>query len=248
MREERRQHFLNKRFSEQDAGPLFPSSWQSSFQIANKSEQEQGGLLHACLDYKAQAVAIDHMLQSAEPMFDKSTEEGTRFRIYRLGGFEVRTSQEPGRKEVVGAIFLMCTALQASMEGKRSQGPSEQEEVVKVTEYIERAGDAALHRSYVVLETAQKNIILTEKLADGTATWETNPQGLELRNALAKVLRSVDCSVARIAIRDMMSHQARFNRPGTCASTSKCKRYARGAYDRAQAPQVMALAKKDAKA
>jgi len=244
VREERTQHFLSKQFSEEDAGSLFPSSWQSSFQVARVSKEEQGGLLHARPDYKAQAAAFDHVLRSAAPAFDKSTEDGVRFRIYRFGGIEVRTTQGPCGEEAVGAVFSMSTAL----EGRQGQGAGDREEVVKVTEYIERAKDAALHHSYVVLETDKGSTILTERLASGASTWEENPRGLEVRNALAKVLRSVECSVARIAVRDMRSHQARFNKPGNSASASKCKRYARGAYDRAQAPQVMALAKKEAKA
>merc|ERR1712032_1205869 len=65
---------------------------------------------------------------------------------------------------------------------------SENEKIVKVTHYVESADGEP--RQYVALETEKRNVIITEELDDGTVTWEENPQNLETRNTLAKVLRS----------------------------------------------------------
>merc|ERR1712151_355130 len=132
----------------------------------------------------AQSGAIKHFLTSAEPAFDKTTEDGTRFRIYRIGSLEVRTTQEFSHEEFIGAVFSLRTPQQASMEDRQGQSANEQEQVVKATEYIEGAeNDPSLRRNYVVLETNCGNVIMTERLADGSATWEVNPQMLEVRNS-----------------------------------------------------------------
>merc|ERR1712060_342696 len=101
VREERKQHFLSGEFHEEDAGSLFPSSWKMSFQIAKKD----GGHLCERPEFLSQAAVLGPALASALPTFDKCTEDGIRFRIYRVGGIEVRTTQESGSEEEIGAVF-----------------------------------------------------------------------------------------------------------------------------------------------
>merc|ERR1712050_377462 len=118
--------------------------------------------------------------------------------------------------------------------GNRGQTAGEQEQVVKVAEYVERAEDLLGH-SYVVLETDQGNTIITEKLRSGAVTWEVNPAGLEARNSLAKVIRYDDCGDASIAVWQLKNYQPKATHAVSGASASKCKRYARCVYDRATA-------------
>merc|ERR1712151_329977 len=93
-----------------DVGPIFPASWMSSIELAARgclgpAGRAQKGHLQARPDYKAKAAAFDRILQSALPIFDKSTEDGLRFRIYNVGSLEVRTMQEYDGGETIGAVF-----------------------------------------------------------------------------------------------------------------------------------------------
>merc|ERR1712079_178435 len=47
--------------------------------------------------------------------------------------------------------------------------------------------------SYIVFQTECGNTIVTEKLQDGSVTWDENPSNLEERNTLASMVRSADC-------------------------------------------------------
>jgi hypothetical protein len=100
MRDERKQHFLSTDFEESNAGPLFPSSWKASFQVAKK----EGSRLRPRSDFVSQNALS---LLSATPVFEKCSEEGTCFRIYREGALELRTIQEPFGEETLGAVFSM---------------------------------------------------------------------------------------------------------------------------------------------
>jgi len=98
VREERATHFLSAMFVADDAGTLFPSSWTSSFKVAYDPQQRSQVQLQT-------ANNVDKILQSAEPVFDKSTEDGTRFRVYVSDGVEVRTTQEQDGDQIIGAVF-----------------------------------------------------------------------------------------------------------------------------------------------
>merc|ERR1712216_188451 len=112
-------------------------------------------------------------------------------------------------EEVVGAVFSVRTAPVMQQPAAEAQVP-EQEKITKVTEFVE--ADEAHYRSYIVLETAEGNVIATEKLADGTATWEENPQALENRNAFAKFIRAWDCTQCKksnLTVADMEAFKTR---------------------------------------
>merc|ERR1712061_46519 len=128
------------------------------------------------------------MGESAVPDFDKVTEDGSRFSIYRIGSLEVRTITEPDCEPVIGAVFSVHAP-----SDQKSAIP-EQEEIVKATEYVERVG--LEFQVYVTLETDQKNFLVLE---DGTLRFEENPSNLEDRTSLAKVLRTADCSSMTVA-------------------------------------------------
>merc|ERR1712173_375574 len=112
-----------------------------------------------------------------------------RFRIYRFGSLEVRTIQAHNSEETVGAVFSV-RAPKGTMVGKKDRCVDDDEKMVKATEYVERADEGTVtnHHYYVVLETAKGNVIVTEKLRDGTVTWNENPRDLEDRTSLARVL------------------------------------------------------------
>jgi hypothetical protein len=253
VKQRRKAHFLSAAFSEQNAGKLFPAFWTDSIAISTAVEVNA---LSPRPDYKAKAHMFEDVLKSSVPGFDKSTEEGSRFRIYRCGNLEVRTLQEHGKGEEVGAVFS-SPALTAAPPGAEAEAEApvasrrgnwsqrDGEKIVKVTLYVERDLDTSgrcrvavdgrpQHRSYVVLETEQGASIVTEKLADGRALWQENPEDMASRNSLAKVLRS---SEGGTLVKDAKSfwlvEQQIGSRTGVAASSSKRKCYAQGVFKKA---------------
>jgi len=205
VQQQRTDVFFGKNFDATNPGTLFPSSWASSIEIARGQAPVKGSALVACPDADA-----DHVLESA-PVFDKKAEDGTRFFIFRQDGLEVRTIDE-----MVGAVFSISTP-----------AAEEHENLVKVTEYVEIADDASStlnNHSYIVFETEQRNMIVTEMLKDGTLTWHQNPTDLASRNSNAKVIRWAD---ATVTVRDMTRFQA-------TACFPKSKRYAQAIYNAAR--------------
>jgi hypothetical protein len=102
LRARRKEVFLSTEFAVDQPGCLFPHSWTPSIEIAeNKSESK----LELCPEYKSLATTLAPKLKEAKPVFNKTTEEGTNFRIYTLGGFEVRTTQDLEGDEIIGAVF-----------------------------------------------------------------------------------------------------------------------------------------------
>jgi len=226
LRQERKSHFFSTSFSTDNAGPLFPRSWSNSIEIARASERS----LYLRPDFKYEAVALDQALKSAAPAFDKTTEDGLRFRVYRLGSLEVRTTQEQTGYEVVGAV-LSTRAPGTACEKGQEKAVSDEEKLVKVTEYVERAQRSASgYRYYVVLHT-ETGAMVTELLENGSVAFEVAPADLEDRTSLAKVLRSTNCRSARVSVGDMRKHvEAKSSETG--ASASMRKRFARGVFRR----------------
>lgn len=63
--------------------------------------------------------------------------------------------------------------------------------------------DHASCHYYTVLETKQGSIIVTEILENGEVSWVQNPNNLEDRNSLAKLLFQVDCKEG-LSVRDVL--------------------------------------------
>jgi len=189
VRRERRQHFSSADFDVESPGELFPSSWRTSVEIARKEEaaQRSNGSLRLRMDYKAQMHLFEPALKKAVPTFDKTAEDGARFRIYRFGSLEVRTVQELSGEEAI------CAVLSASA-GEHNQAILPNEKIVKVTEYVE--GSDGNCDCYVVLETEKEKTIVAEEMKNGSVRFVENPKDLEDRNSLAKVLRTSDCAEA----------------------------------------------------
>mmetsp|Transcript_2282 Transcript_2282/g.3956 ORF Transcript_2282/g.3956 Transcript_2282/m.3956 type:complete len:1080 (+) Transcript_2282:70-3309(+) len=229
-REKRLECFLSRHFSITKPGDLFPSSWKPTVEIANEKVPENSEL-RAC-NVKNPSFKFQRMLMTASPTFDKKTEEGIRFRIYNFGNLEVRTTQQPdlSSAEIVGAVFSRERA--TSIKRTTSNGDYDTMKLAKVIEYIERTNDVHVRGSYLVMESDTGNVFVTEKLANGRATWEVNPEGLEARNALAKEVRSTDITENGITVCSVRRLQA-LNSESCAASSSNCKRYVQAVYSHA---------------
>jgi hypothetical protein len=172
--------------------------------------------------YLSEADTLMHVAQRMEPVFDQRTEDGSRFRIYRLGYLELRSVQNHDEGERLGAVFSVVRA--TPPEGARAPADI-QEKIASVTEYVERTPSGA-RRSYVVLHTEQGKQATMEKLADGTVFWQDGPADLAGRNALAKVVAHAECR-AGTTVGDMKAYQPV---AGAGGARSASRRYAQGAY------------------
>jgi len=250
-RQRRKDHFLSKNFVMGNAGPLFPSSWTSSFEITRGRVLQRlapgaHGLPEHCKVYKDSLALSVHDYNAKPPIFDRTAEDGTRFRIYKCGGLEVRTVQEIDGEEAVGAVLATSESSKALADSKQFWSDKAHDKVVKVTEYVERPGRSSATRqaalldsngtglvefrnSYITFETEGGDIILTEMLSNGTVAWEANPEALEDRNSCAKVVRSADCGSSGITVRDMDAYRAKESTGQ--ASLSDRKHYAQVAYN-----------------
>jgi len=228
LRQRRQEHFLGPRFVMGNAGPLFPSSWTASFKIERGHEAapdgaQEGRNLRARADFQARPQRYEQITRTTAPVFDETTEDGVRFRIYKTGSLEVRTTQEHGGSEELGAVFSISSRQDVS-------DVDEQAKVAKVTEYVEplpqggaSAAQWTLHcRSYVVLETEAGRSVVAEKLLDGRTLWRQDPEDLEDRNSLAKVVRSEASLSESITVRTIRERVAQ----GGAASASECRHYA----------------------
>lgn len=215
--EDRKQHFFSAEFNTEKAGRLFPSSWSASIEL----ECEEAGCaqLRARPDFMSQENLLEEVLRSNIPTFDKSTEDGTHFLIYRLGSLEVRATQELHGSRVIGAVFSRGD--EACVEAAEDD-----ERIVRATQYVEKASVGRLRcRYYVVLETEGGRKVVTELSASGQVAWKANPKDVEDRNSLAKVLSSVEVRSATAtvgALRGQLSVEAR-------RKACKSKQYARDA-------------------
>lgn len=125
VRQRRKANFFAKAFAVDEPGPLFPSSWKSSFE--SNAQRPQTTLVPRPEYKEEQSVELlQDTLRTSSPIFDKTTEEGLRFRIYSLGSLEVRTIQEVDGDEVVGSVF----SVQKSQE-------LDNEKVFKALQYVE---------------------------------------------------------------------------------------------------------------
>jgi len=213
FQERRMGHFLSDRFVAERPGPLFPASWTpaSSFEISRGpvpealARQPEDAPLRARPDLQTEALC--YVWQGVAPVFDRCAEDGARFRIYRAGQLEVRTTQAPGGAELLGAVFTSGEpSPRAPAAERRGLGSAALGELSRAMLYVEAAtcgGSALAAHFYVVLETSRGDAAVTEELDDGTVAWVENPAGLEARNARAKVMRSTDCRGGGATLRDV---------------------------------------------
>jgi len=231
VREQRREHFLSKDFSVSEPGPLFPSSWAPPFEVSRRGLLSAPCSLRKCQGHPPMTLED---LASALQLFDRTAEDGTRFRIYKHGDFEVRTLKEERGQEVVGVVFATSDSVESSVKGATPEPcVRDDDAIVKATEYVQRSGQGAGQDGrprfslYVVLESEQGAAIVTERRCDGTIVWEENPANLEDRNSHAKVVRSADCVEACVCIRDIKAYKAsEASQISGGVPQSRCKHYA----------------------
>jgi hypothetical protein len=104
VRARRKETFLGKDFDLTNPGSLFPNSWTESFGVDVKIDRQRG-VVQLCPEDEKQAASLLDVMKTGRPIFDKITEEGMKFRIYKKGSLEVRTTQEICGKEIIGAVF-----------------------------------------------------------------------------------------------------------------------------------------------
>lgn len=217
--ERRKLHFCDKAFKVGNAGHDFPRSWTSRFQIekdglAPKTEaSNKTGLVKVEIDKAYSASLVRDVLPTAAPEFQEKTEDGTCFRIYKIGSLEIRTTQERFAEEQIGVVY--SSRAPTWNLAATSQELSEREKVVECKVFLEAAeGDVVgkqPHHLYMVCITANKNVIVTEKLANGSTIFLVNPKSLEDRNSLAKQLFKSDC-VEQATVKDVKTQQTNFNK------------------------------------
>mmetsp|Transcript_7718 Transcript_7718/g.14271 ORF Transcript_7718/g.14271 Transcript_7718/m.14271 type:complete len:1029 (-) Transcript_7718:124-3210(-) len=222
----RKDYFFSEDFKVESPGQLFPHSWASTVKITRSGVAlSPSSSLQPRPEYVQEPERFEHVIKAATPVFDKSTEGGTRYRIYHVGTLEVRTSQERDEKEIIGMIYAKGVCAQgASLDKVLSVG--DHEEAVHISEYVEQI-NASHYRFYVVIQAEDGGIVVTEKSGrHGEASWAENPHGLDARSALAKVCRSASCHGTGLTISDLKSYvQSNLHHGGSSES------YARGIFD-----------------
>jgi len=85
---------------------------------------------------------------------------------------------------------------------------------------------------YVVLETDASNVIVLEKLADGSVPTSVNPENLDDRNSLARLMYTAEKPEGAITVREIKVFQAQSARKTLHggASPSECKLYAKSIF------------------
>jgi len=251
IRQQRKGHFYSKAFAMSDPSVLFPASWSASLEEARRRGPS---VLLEERAYTAEPLLVSR-LKSAQPVFDNSTEDGTRFRIYELGGLEVRTTHEVDGNEEVGVVFsvgrtshLAAGSLQCTNDPMKRYG-----KIMKVTEYVEaysndvnaseyqkngeqlRQESSRGRQHFIVVEVDLGHQIITELLSDGTVTWQENAANIEARIIPAKALRSSNSRIG-VVLEDFKNFRSTLVKNGNSSkdfSGSARKHYARAAYNTA---------------
>lgn len=232
--------FLQADFTEKDVGSLFPRSWTSTIALDSDPSLRR---LHRLPAAEADAVAEEVLKSGGAPaVFDRTSEDGSRFRIYRMGSLEVRTTQAMNKEEVVGAVFSSrVSSLAASGVSNDSQeGVHPQDKIAKVVEYVERDSLVQLPvnpsdghvccppcRYFVVIETERGARVVTEKRQDGKLTFEESPIGLDARVAQARVVRSVKYPAGDLTVADLKRQRVVCNPGSDAVVSAQSKLYSR---------------------
>lgn len=256
VQEKRRTHFLSRDFVPTAPGPLFPSAWKPTFSMhfARGASVAAGGDAAR----GRHLVEVECSAKTAEvpgtqkPTFDRTTEDGVRFRVYRQGALEVRTiQQEEGEEERVGVVFevgrpapladhhpvIKATEFVMSGEGHAcarvgAGAPSRRGEqgLTEDQEDARNEGEQIPHRQlyhfFVVYETDLGDVILAEQHAGSAHFWEENPVDVEERYACARVLRVADASGSSTTV-----GQLRNQCQELAAATLSSRRYAQRAFE-----------------
>ena len=91
-RSRRKMRFADKSFSMTSPGPEFPRGWTSRFQVETDGRMQAAptkfGLAKLEVDANFEQTLLNDILPLAAPEFNKITEDGVAFRIYKIGSLE----------------------------------------------------------------------------------------------------------------------------------------------------------------
>jgi hypothetical protein len=228
FRQRRIEQFCSASFERNSPGSLFPRSWTSSVEVADERDSSKANRhanLNAVSDHKLTIAAV----KSLVPKFHKYTEDGTRFRIYNVGSLEVRTIQEPEATEFIGAVFSKGSpSKQAVQETEQAWITRGRSKVSKVSLYVEKCEPNFGY--FVVLETPEGDLAVTDLPKLGAARWQWNPDDLDDRRSLAKVVDTVDCTIMQdmITINDLRNSSSTNENYSGVSSHADRKNYAVG--------------------
>jgi len=236
--------FCDKSFTPGTCGPEFPRSWASRFTTENGLSPQvlmkiRSALVQLQVDATFQQSLLEDVLPVAAPEFHKTTEDGVDFRIYRLGSLEVRTIQEPDSTESIAVVFSARAPSWGLSPQKAMQQAPDHEKICRGRLYLEAIDAESARRLdakwsskrsdychyYVVLETEGNNMLVTEKLADGSTFIVMNPDSIEDRNSMAKLVATADdCAELNIDLAKIKQIQINNNKKlpeGACPSLRK---------------------------
>jgi hypothetical protein len=232
VQDKRKEHFFSKHFAMDSPGSLFPRSWSSLSEVTYLPDRVPHGSLHVNLDCNVEELNL--ACRGEAPVFERITEDGVTFRIYRIGSLEIRTIKELEGKELVGVVFSVRAP---GLKSHPERSVREVETITKVTEFVERMqgsnNNEAYQQShyYIVIETGQGSKIVSELTPSGRFVWYENPDELEDRNSLAKVTRTAE-RAAGVAVGEVKAYwQGMLQQPAPSASQSFRKQYARNVFN-----------------
>lgn len=101
----RTHRFLSPNFEEFMPDSVFPPSWIPPMEVLKAIGETLTEVKWETISSQSVAPSLDRVIKSTAPDFDKFSEDGARFRIYRVGAYEVRTIQYQGKTERKAAIF-----------------------------------------------------------------------------------------------------------------------------------------------
>lgn len=233
IRQDRLRHFVTGGFATEDPGPLFPPSWVSRINISSWQVP-----CHLDPDAYDTDVALEDLAEDGV-VFDRATEEGLRFRIYRQGQLEIRTTQEHGRAERIGVVFSRESKFQAAIWGPESVTKvalcvsHSQNTSIPEEEGLAKEEQRPSSHYFLLLRSKSGGVIVTSCVPQGQVPWEECPKDLEARLADSKVLGTADTSQAGLTVQDFRAYASAHtaavqNNP---VAPSVCKRYAQSAYN-----------------
>jgi len=255
LRQKRKAIFCDAAFIPEDPGSAFPRYWTSNFQLEQGlsaglvKKALKSGLVQLAMTADFQRLIAKEVLPDAAPVFDKSTEDGTAYRIYRFGTIEVRTMQEPSSTENIIAMFSMRPTTWTAKRGCKEAADAEK--VVQVKMYVEAVDTiSSLTRSiqgcaaepqeeldapwrsqkmdycqyFLVLETDSGTTLLTEKLSDGTVQTLLEPENMEERVSLARLLYTHQSKDKAVSMREVKLFQGASARCTTGGAKSSDKK------------------------
>mmetsp|Transcript_52237 Transcript_52237/g.113805 ORF Transcript_52237/g.113805 Transcript_52237/m.113805 type:complete len:1026 (+) Transcript_52237:80-3157(+) len=245
IRAQRKALFCSVGFNAEAPGPLFPSAWASSIEVAhNLNLQNSSALLLSNRDLRPrpdlmkQEAWLEEALASAEPIWEKCTEDKQTYSVYRFGSIEARCLAESDGKRTVVAVFSSGAA--RPNLSRAGAALSREEKIVKVSEYAEKSSTHPCHY-FLVMHTEGRHVVVSEIDCKGQSQWVENPRGIEDRLSLAKVIRSSECGHRGLTVGAARSYRRGEDETTTGDHEARNKHLGRQLYSRLSGEEVKLL-------